>query len=407
MCQTLSELERAMAHYTAGFDAALIAPTDLIEVVRAAGAIEKRAAAISAMAAARMAGGAGQLSKDGGAARTSPRQAAEILAQATGTSIGEARRAIENGKAMEANPNLAEAAKGGELSRDQATLLSGAASANPEAMDRLLDIARTASVSELAAEAARARAAVEDLEARRRQAHAERRLRQWTDAFGRWHCVGQGLPEDGAKIMAAIRPFAEQAFDAARKQGRFERREAYDYDGLMALATAGGSQVATSEIMVRVDHSTMVRGHAVEGETCEIAGFGTVPPQVIYDMMDSGDPFLKCIVTKGKDVIGVGHLGRRPNAYQQSALDWMFPTCAAEGCGTRADFLQTDHRDDWAKTHVTILDFLDRLCRHHHGLKTHQVWALIEGRGKRPFVPPDDPRHPGRGGPNSTNAPPG
>ena len=90
----------------------------------------------------------------------------------------------------------------------------------------------------------------------------------------------------------------------------------------------------------------------------------------------------------------MAHLGRRPNAYQRSALDWLYPTCGAEGCPTRVGGLQSDHRADWAKTHFTVLDLLDRLCPLHHGLKTRSNWALVEGRGKRPFVPPDDPRHP-------------
>ena len=72
---------------------------------------------------------------------------------------------------------------------------------------------------------------------------------------------------------------------------------------------------------------------------CEVAGLGPVSTQAVLDVMDSGDPVLKAVVTKGKDVVGVAHLGRRPTAHQQSALDWMFPTCAAEGCGTRAGHL--------------------------------------------------------------------
>jgi hypothetical protein len=68
-------------------------------------------------------------------------------------------------------------------------------------------------------------------------------------------------------------------------------------------------------------------------------------------------------------------------------------TCAAEGCDSVA-FLENDHRDDWAKTHTTVFDLLDRLCPHHHDLKTTEHWALVEGRGKRAFVPPDDSRHP-------------
>ena len=40
------------------------------------------------------------------------------------------------------------------------------------------------------------------------------------------------------------------------------------------------------------------------------------------------------------------------------------------------------------------LDEGDGLCGHCHDLKTRLGWALIEGEGKRPMVPPDDPRHP-------------
>jgi hypothetical protein len=43
-----------------------------------------------------------------------------------------------------------------------------------------------------------------------------------------------------------------------------------------------------------------------------------------------------------------------------------------------------------------VFDLLDRLCSRHHALKTNDGWALIHGTGKRPFVPPDDPRHPRR-----------
>ena len=91
----------------------------------------------------------------------------------------------------------------------------------------------------------------------------------------------------------------------------------------------------------------------------------------------------------------MAHLGRRPNAYQQSALEWLYPTCAAEGCNSLT-FLENDHREDWAKTHTTVFNLLDRLCAHHHALKTTENWALVEGRGKRAFVPPGDRRHPRR-----------
>ena len=132
---------------------------------------------------------------------------------------------------------------------------------------------------------------------------------------------------------------------------------------------------------------------AVDDEVCELAGYGPIAPSAIRDLLDTEDPFLAAVVTKGKDVVGVAHLGRRPNAHQQTALEWLYPTCAAEGCNSLA-FLENDHRRDWSKTHMTIFEWLDRLCGHHHDLKTTEHWALVEGRGKRAFVPPDDPRHP-------------
>ena len=43
---------------------------------------------------------------------------------------------------------------------------------------------------------------------------------------------------------------------------------------------------------------------------------------------------------------------------------------------------------------MTVLDLPDRLCSHHHDLKTRANWSLVDGTGSRPFGGPDDPRHP-------------
>src|SRR5262249_52273542 len=131
----------------------------------------------------------------------------------------------------------------------------------------------------------------------------------------------------------------------------------------------------------------------VGDEVCELSCYGPVAVSAIRDLMDTADPFLAAVVTKGKEVVGVAHLGRRPNAHQHSALEWLYPTCAAEGCKSLA-FLETDHRGDWAKTHTTVFELLDRFCGHHRDLKTRENWELVEGRGKRAFIPPEDPRHP-------------
>jgi hypothetical protein len=152
-----------------------------------------------------------------------------------------------------------------------------------------------------------------------------------------------------------------------------------------------------AQVMIRVDLDTLLRGVPLNGELCEIAGYGPIPVSTINDLITNENPFIVGILTKGKQIIGVYHHRRRPSAHQKSALDFLYPTCAAAGCNTRTS-LQYDHRQDWAKTKFTVYDLLDRLCTHHHNLKTRNNWNLVNGTGKRPFVPPDHPDHPNHAG---------
>jgi hypothetical protein len=150
---------------------------------------------------------------------------------------------------------------------------------------------------------------------------------------------------------------------------------------------------------VRVDFDTLLRGYPTEGETCELVGFGPVAVSAVQEMIESG-ALLAAVATKGTDLTNVVHLRRRPTALMETALEWLYPTCAVQGCGQVAR-LQRDHRLDWSRTKVTLLNGLDLLCSFHHGLKTRDNWALVDGKGKRAFVPPENPRHP-----NYAHAPP-
>ena len=83
--------------------------------------------------------------------------------------------------------------------------------------------------------------------------------------------------------------------------------------------------------MVRVDLDALLCGVASEGELCEIPGYGPVPVSVVEDLVATGNAFIIAVVTKAQAVVAVSHLGRHPNAYQRSALDFLHTTCAVEG----------------------------------------------------------------------------
>jgi len=394
MCVRLVELRSAIAGYAATFDAGLLSKEQAAQVLTDAATIESIAATIKALAAAR--------SADTGAWKDAgDRSAAHHLARSTGTSVAQAGEAIETGRRLGNLPLASAAARAGSLSAQQAAAVADATKVDPAAEARLVERARASSLADLREECLRTKAAARpDAESRRRAIHADRFLRSHTDAEGAWHLRMRDNPEVGAEILAAIAPFRDKLFRAARDDNRQERSEAYAADALAELARAGGEAGgrrvgSQAKVIVRVDLGALLRGYATEGELCELAGFGPVAVSAIRDLVDTGNPFLAAVVTRGVQVVGVAHLGRRATVHQQTALEWLYPACAVEGCSATT-WLENDHRLDWAKSHLTVLDLLDRLCTHHHDLKSLHGWGLVDGHGKRPFVPPGDARHPGR-----------
>ncbi|HEV2758541.1 MAG TPA: DUF222 domain-containing protein [Acidimicrobiales bacterium] len=380
-----------MSRCAASFDASLLSADQASLAVVEAAAIEAMAATVKGLAAARVA-------ETGTWKDAGDRSAASHLARTTGTSVGQASEALQTARRLENLAVLATAARAGSLSACQAAAVADAATADPSSESRLVEKARRSSLAELRQECLRTKsAALPDAEARRRSIHDQRFLRSYTDAEGAWNLRMRDNPEVGAEVLAAIAPIRDRLFRAARADGRSEAAEAYAADALAELARSGGQSGArpsrSAKLIVRVDLEALLRGYAMSGEVCELAGFGPVAVSAVRDLLDTSNPFLAAVVTKGEQVVGVAHLGRRPTAAQESALEWLYPTCAVEGCPATT-WLENDHRLDWAKTRFTVLDLLDRLCTHHHDLKSLDGWGLVPGHGKRPFVPPDDRRHP-------------
>ena len=399
-------------------------------------AIERLAGAAKTLLAARV-------DESGVARRAGDRGTAEYLARKSGASLGTARSSLETSKKVAALPETTAALRRGELSRPQADQIANAATADPAAERALLHKAANASLSELREACARTRAQADpDPEATHRRIHHDRRLRRWTDGEGAWNLAARGTPDAGSRFNAALDPIIDELFHAARKQGRREPREAYAFDALIELArrhhtqsamasrtdadqsgtirSAAGDDSApaasrqrtpapadmhdspaprrrsvdpTHLALLRVDLTALVRGHTDSGDLCEIAGVGPVPVDAARRLL--GESILKLVITNGVDIANVTHLGRGPTMAQRIALLWSSPACSVLGCPRlHHQGIQHDHRTPWTAVHQTTLDNIDRLCDHHHDLKTRRGWALVPGTGPRPMVPPDDPRHP-------------
>ena len=333
------------------------------------------------------------------------------LAKETGQSKAEAARDVD--AASKVRPATDQALRDGELSADQAREVASAADADPTEESALLDSARNESMAELRRKAKRVRAAATDDAEKERRAHAERDLSSHADPeTGKSTITVTGPGGKVAKVLAFLEPFAQAEFDKARKEGRRERRGALLFDALLAaLGLAADRRIGhhdtaptpgpVAKVLVRVDATALQRGHTVAGETCEIDGLGPVPVAALRDFLPDAAIYL--IVENGQNVFNVTNLARGTNAHQQVVLEWLGLECARQGCGATRN-LQIDHRVEWSKIKVTELANLDPLCTPDHRRKTHQGWALVNGRGRRPMVPPDHPDHPANSPP--ANAPP-
>ena len=328
--------------------------------------------------------------------RAGYRSAAEQIAAVSGSSVSSARTMLETSKQIEALPATADAMRAGKLSSQKAAAIASAATVAPEAEAGLLAGAN-APVAVVREACLKAKAL--DRDAAYARIRRERYAREFTDGEGAWNFVARGTLEDGARFRNAHEPIVDELFKAARVEDRKESRDAYAFDAFIELAgraTAPNTEKATKPAprfmaLLRADIESLRRGKVEGDEICELAGLGPIPVTVARELL--GDAVLKLVITKGVDVANVTHLGRSPTVAQQVALWWQSPTCTREDC-TRTARLENDHELGWKETKRTRVDEIDPLCTHEHDLKTNHGWALVAGTGKRPFVPPDDPRHP-------------
>lgn len=423
--QTWDEVREAVRGLSAALDPSRITIGDAQRLLTDLSAIKNMTAAAEARVAARVA--EGELWRINGA-----KGPAEDLARRSGISVAEAKSVLETGRALEELPAVRRAAQRGQLSAAQAAVIADAALAVPEVAADLLHTARSGSWRELRDAALTAKAAADsDPEATRRRIHRARGMWTRRDADGAKVLTWRDNPERIDQAVAELASFRERLFKAARRAGRKERSDALDADALHAALTAQPSTASAADVederrpdrwraaqvIVRVDAAAAERGHPTQGELCEIAGSGPVALSAVREMIAGGaslavvqtrgtavptvahmprraapsvdiaDPnVLDQVLTRyGRPAAGVVHKGRKPTAHQVTALLWISPTCSAQGCSNLR--CQIDHRTGWAVTRTTRLEDLDRLCSFHHDLKTHHGWRLVDGTGKRPFVP--------------------
>ena len=118
---------------------------------------------------------------------------------------------------------------------------------------------------------------------------------------------------------------------------------------------------------VVVDASALQRGNTVEGERCEIPGVGPVSVAWVREILS--DAFLTLVITKGKDLATVTHVGRHIPAELRTALVVAGRQCDEDGCDHRG-YLEIDHNVEYSRGGPTAWWNLRWQCFLHHLEKT-------------------------------------
>lgn len=355
--------------------------------------IERLASGLRTLAAGRVAG-TGAWVGDG-----DHRDAGAWMASVTGTTVGRARATIETAERLSALPATADALRAGSLSEAQVDVVASAATANPRAEGLLLQTARTEGVKGLKTEAARVEAAAStDQDERYRRVIGRRYLRHRRVSDVEGMIEMRGPIDRTARVMAALEPIERAVFEEARVAETQELPEALAFDAMVRLADDAARVTEMSDgrrapatVVVRMDKSAFERGSTVEGEVCEIPGVGPIPVRVAQQLATDG--ILKAIVTDGTDVYAVSHRGRDIPARLRTALEELQPECVIAGCHVDRH-LEIDHNRPFAAGGPTALANLNRLCHHHHDVKTRSDLRIV-GDGLRKRLVPADRAPPG------------
>ena len=391
--QLLAESIGSVRRLVAGLDVDALDGDGAAQLVTQFSELERLASAGRTLAA-------GRVARSNAWVESGHRDAGAWLASVAGTTVGKARATLETAERLGDLPATEAALRAGGLSEVQVDAVASAASADPSAERGLLARARTDGVKRLKTACAQVEAAAStDQDRRYEQARARRFLRHRALSDVESLIEMRGPIDQTARVMAALQPWEKEQFEQARRAERREFAEAMAFDAMVTLAddaAAGRFREAPSRppatVVVRVDKSAFDRGETQPGELCEIAGVGPIPVSVAQEL--SADALLRSLITDGTAVLAVSNPGRTVPARLRVALEELQPECVIAGCHVDRH-LEIDHNVPVTQGGRTELANLNRLCHHHHDLKTRKSLRLVgEGLQKRLVpagrAPPDE-----------------
>jgi hypothetical protein len=320
--------------------------------------------------------------------------AADWLGHAAGTSTGAARSTLETASLLDGCPGTKDALTAGELSLEQAGVITKTDAELAGSEASLLAFARQSSLATLREQARKRRLEAADAEELHRRQHRARQVRHWRDAQGMVCLRAELPPEVGVPLVNRLDAETDRVARHARSEGRTEPRAAHAANALVNLLSGHSKTRHGTDLVIVCDLAAYRRGHAHPDEACHMVGGGPLPVSVVRRL--AADAFLKAVLHDGTQIHTVAHFGRHIPAQLRTALelgpvpDFDGLRCVEQGCDRRYG-LEWDHVNPVANGGTTSYANLQPRCWPHHQAKTERdreagllVGAGASGRGSVP-----------------------
>ena len=372
----LSNLEaaaEAAVQIMASFDASLaglraLGDEHLEEQLQLVGRCESRLAAVKAEKIAALA------RRDGEA------RAADVLRNDVKHSRGLAKRQVKDAGRLAEVPKVARALAEGTITPQHARLIAEAAEQAPTGApvdeNELLAAAEREPV-DLFGRTVRDHLnerTGDDLEERRKQQRAQRRLSWKQQPDGMFELFGRFDPVVGSRIETAIAGAANRLWHAEDPENRATAQQRLA-DALELLVTGSGPAKANGgaqgvDLLVIVDYDT-VAGRLANPRL----GDGT--PLSVEELLRLACDarILPAIFDQKGQPLWLGRGKRHATAHQRALLAARDKGCI--GCGTSASWCQAHHIRHWEHGGTTDIDNLCLLCSHCHHHLVHANGADI------------------------------
>ena len=151
--------------------------------------------------------------------------------------------------------------------------------------------------------------------------------------------------------------------------------------------SSASTRTGRAQVVVLIDHRTLIDGLLREGSRCELADGTPISPETARRLACEAG-VIPVVLGSASQPLDVGRRKRLATHAQRIALRLRSRTCEFPGCTVPHEWTKAHHVNPWKPGGLTDLEQLVALCTKHHGLVHEGGWTIERIDGLTVFRTP-------------------